>query len=289
MTWRMIRGRASSGEWREAAPRIYVIDGSPSSWEQDLMVACLHGGEGTAVSHRAAARIWRLPIGRSDLVEVTCPRKISLTKGVLHRSRLPREHIRHLGCIPVTDPTRTLCDLGAVVEPDVVELCLDAELAKGLTAMPYLRRRLEAGGGKGVRGSGVIRRIVDSRDPARAPSESVLESRVVRLLRQHKLPLPAQQRPIYRDEKFLGRVDFVYPERGLIIEADSVTWHFSREDWEADLERRNRLTLAGWRVLHLTWFQIKTRPEATAAKLRDVLSLELTLPIRSPDDRRSVD
>lgn len=170
---------------------------------------------------------------------------------------------------------------------DQVETALDAGLVKGLTSHHYLLRRLAEQGSKGVRGSSALRHILESRDPANMPSESALESHVVALLRCARLPLPDQQKAIYSDGRFIGRVDFIYDERRLVLEADSVTWHFSRNAWEADLERRNQLTLAGWRVLHITWFQIKNAPRATTEKVRLALSLVVPLPLRLQNDQRS--
>jgi very-short-patch-repair endonuclease len=214
-----------------------------------------------------------------DTLEITTPRRVK-TNASVHRGTLPSHHIRRVSGIPVTDPSRTLCDIGAVASEDRVEETLDAALMRGLTSPKYLLRRLAENGGKGVRGTKALSEILASRDPANMPSESLLESRFLSLLRQARLPLPEKQKAIYRDGRFVGRVDFIYPSRGLIVEVDSVTWHSSRQAWEEDLERRNQLTLAGLRVLHVTWFQIKSARRATVSKVREALSLDVQLPLR---------
>lgn len=280
MSARMIQNRLASGVLVGRAHGVYAFAAVPNSWEQDLMVASLQAGPEAAISHRPAARLWNLPGFDSSIVEITSPRRITNSKATVHRSTVPTQHVRRVHGIPTTDPTRTLCDMGAVAPVERVEAALDASLAKGLTSHAYLMRRLEQYGGKGVRGTRTLRRILDSRDPSNLPTESELESRFVSLLRRSRLPLPLQQRPIYKDGSFVGRVDFVYPQHDLIVEADSVTWHFSRRAWEDDLERRNRLTLGGWRILHITWFQITSAPKATARRVRGALSLADQLPLR---------
>jgi very-short-patch-repair endonuclease len=279
LTPRMIQKRLETGILLRRAPEVYVFDGVPRGWEQDLMVACLHAGPGSAASHRSAARLWRLPGWNMDTLEITTPRRVK-TNASVHRGTLPSHHIRRVSGIPVTDPSRTLCDIGAVASEDRVEETLDAALMRGLTSPKYLLRRLAENGGKGVRGTKALSEILASRDPANMPSESLLESRFLSLLRQARLPLPEKQKAIYRDGRFVGRVDFIYPSRGLIVEVDSVTWHSSRQAWEEDLERRNQLTLAGLRVLHVTWFQIKSARRATVSKVREALSLDVQLPLR---------
>jgi very-short-patch-repair endonuclease len=281
LTQRMVRKRVETGVLIRRAPGVFVFAGAPHGWEQDLIVACLHAGPGSAASHRSAARLFRLPGWNLDTIEITAPRRVVSPIAIVHTGNLPANQIRRVKGIPVTDPTRLLCDIGAVVSPDRVEEALDACLIRGLTSPNYLLRRLQENGGRGVRGTGAIREILASRDPANMPSESVLETRFRTLLRRRRLPMPEQQRAIYHNGQFVGRVDFIYPSRGVIIEVDSVTWHSSRQAWEEDLERRNQLTLAGWRVLHITWFQMKRAPWGVISKVREALSLEIQLPLQS--------
>jgi very-short-patch-repair endonuclease len=280
LTPRMVQKRLETGILIRRAPEVYVFAAVPRGWEQDLMVACLHAGPGAAASHRSAARLWTLPGWHADTLEISSPRQLRHSIAIVHRSKLPVRQIRRVKGIPVTDPSRTLCDIGSVVTTDRVEEALDAALMRGLTSPTYLLRRLEENGGKGVRGTKALREILASRDPANMPSESILETRFRALLRRGRLPLPEQQKAIYRDGRFIGRVDFIYPSRGLIVEVDSVTWHSSRQAWEEDLERRNQLTLAGWRVIHVTWLQMKSAPKATIAKVREALSLVVQPPLR---------
>ncbi len=96
---------------------------------------------------------------------------------------------------------------------------------------------------------------MEARDPATAPTESVLEDRLVAVLRRGGLPEPVRQHRVGG-----VRVDLAYPEAWLAIEADSRVWHAGRGDVQRNSAKRNLLVGLGWRVLHFTWFDVTTRP-----------------------------
>jgi very-short-patch-repair endonuclease len=59
------------------------------------------------------------------------------------------------------------------------------------------------------------------------------------------------QHRIFDDAGFVARVDFADPDLKLAIEYDGL-WHGERTAFLADRSRLNRLTAAGWVVLHVT-------------------------------------
>jgi very-short-patch-repair endonuclease len=105
--------------------------------------------------------------------------------------------------------------------------------------------------------------------------ESVLERRVSRLLAARALPVPQRQLRIYDEAGLIGRVDFAFPSHKVILEVDGYRFHSAKAHWEKDRERRNRLEAAGWRVLHTTYAQLRSRPEAIIEPLRKLLRPEL--------------
>jgi len=83
----------------------------------------------------------------------------------------------------------------------------------------------------------------------------------------HGLPRPLVNTSIE------GRVrDFFWPDRGLVVEADSYAWHRSPQPLNADRERDVELTLAGLRVLRFTYEQVMHRPHYVIAALRRALT-----------------
>jgi very-short-patch-repair endonuclease len=77
-------------------------------------------------------------------------------------------------------------------------------------------------------------------------------------------PLVAQFR-VFDDAGFVARVDFAYPDLEVAIEYDGL-WHGERRAFLADRARLNRLTAAGWVILHVTADDLR-RPERLVARV----------------------
>lgn len=116
--------RVESGKWRQIYPGVYAVSGSPASWMQKQLGACLWA-QGVA-SHRAGAAVWGLEGFNETLVEVTTERRLRSGQIglVIHRRVLDRRDRTTFNGIPVTTPSRTLLDLAAVVDPQPVEVAL---------------------------------------------------------------------------------------------------------------------------------------------------------------------
>jgi very-short-patch-repair endonuclease len=56
-----------------------------------------------------------------------------------------------------------------------------------------------------------------------------------------------------------------------VVELDGRTVHDTAAAFERDRARDRRLHAAGWRVVRITWRQLREEPEALAADLRAVL------------------
>ncbi|MGH2795426.1 MAG: DUF559 domain-containing protein, partial [Actinomycetota bacterium] len=269
----MIEHRLRVGRWSREALDVFRVAGVPSSWHQALMVACLAWGVGAVVSHRAAAALWRLAGFEPGSVELTVPttRRRS-APGVAHRYRLSRSDTTRIEGVPVTTPARTLLDLAAVAPAELVEEAIDDALRRGLVTIPRLRRRFDAEARPGRRGIATMRSLLEARDPSMPVPASVFERRLLRLVRQARLPEPVRQHEIRDGDRLVGIPDFAFPEQHLAIEADGYRWHSGRVRWEHDRARRNELTLLGWRVIHITWTDLIRRPDATIDTIRAALA-----------------
>lgn len=232
------------------------------------MAACLHAGPGAAASHRAAAVLWGMTGVKDRVVEIVTPRRLRSPGIVVHQTEVGLRSVTQVGPIPATDPTRTLFDLGAVAPAWVVESAVDDALRRRLTTLADLWGLLEAAGGRGRRGTGVLRSLLRDRDPRSAPPESALESRLARLLREAGVPPPTPQLEVPVGGGRTARIDFAWPDAMVAVEADGYRYHSGRASWEHDLARRNALTGSGWRVIHVTWHDVSRRPEATVATIR---------------------
>jgi very-short-patch-repair endonuclease len=190
-----------------------------------------------------------------------------------HRSRdLVPAHTTVRDGVPVTNPMRTLVDLGAVVKPWIVEDALDRALMSKLVPMPAVEWMLHDVARPGRRGCGVLRKVLDERALGATPADGLLEPRMARLLRDHGLPAPAFQHAV---DGF--RVDFAYPDVRLGIEVDGYDPHGARKAFDADRERQNRLVLAGWTVIRFTWTQVVREPGNVARQVRAALGALMCL------------
>jgi very-short-patch-repair endonuclease len=268
-----VHERVRSGRWERVLPEVYRLAGAPRSWHQSLMAAALWA-PGAAVSHRAAAALWELegcPTGSVEL-STTTSRMTREPWMTLHRiSHLDPVDVTRMGPIPVTTPTRTVADLCGVLGRDRVEPALDDALRRGLTSLPRLRWAAERLGGRGRTGARLLAELLRERQAGWTPPASQLESKVERLLRRVGLPPPVSQYEIRDQGMLLGRVDFAYPEAMVAIEADGYRYHSGKVAWQRDRVRRNALTTRGWRVLHVTWDDLQTRPDEVTAEIRGAL------------------
>jgi very-short-patch-repair endonuclease len=171
----------------------------------------------------------------------------------------------------VTTASRTLIDLGAAAPTAEVERAFEAAIRLGLTTPWHVVSRLDELAACGRNGVGVMRTVLRRRDPRLAPTESELETRLWELLADSHLPVPERQYYVADRDGVIGRHDFVYPEQRLVIEAQSARWHLSQEAWRRDMDRRNRLTLAGWRVLEVGWQDIVRRPRKVLTTIESAL------------------
>jgi very-short-patch-repair endonuclease len=170
--------------------------------------------------------------------------------------------------VPVTNPLRTLVDLGAVVKWWTVEDALDRGLAQRLfsvAAVEWFRHEVAR---PGRRGCGVLRKVLDERALGTARPDGLLEPRMARLLKAHGLPPAAFQHVL---PEVGVRVDFAYPDRRIAIEVDGYEIHGTPRAMAADFERQNGLMSSGWAVLRFTWAQVVRQPTAVATAIRAAL------------------
>jgi len=249
------RHRVERGIWVSLHDGVYRIAGAPPTWRGDLLAACLAGGDDTVASHRSAAAIWNVDGGRRDVREILCPRwRRSFEDGpIIHETKaLDARDVTVVDAIPVTTIERTLLDLGAVVTPVVVERAVETALRRELTSLLDLRATVRRLGRRGRNGVGVLRGIIDERDPDRRLTESSMEMRLLQALRAHGLPEPVTQHSIYEGGRFVARVDAAYPDLRIALEYESVDWHTGKAALLRDSARRNAVVAAGWLPVAVT-------------------------------------
>ena len=233
------------------------------------MAAVLTCGPGAILSHRSAGQLWRLVPRASHVPEVTRPRHFRGRSRVLaHRSTVPDDERTVVDGIPVTTVPRTLLDLAAVVSKRRLERALNEAEVLGLTdalSVPDLLKRYP-----GRRGSAVLRQLLRDEATLSGITQNDFEEGFAALLDAHRL-----QRPRFNaDVVVRGRhfnVDCLWREGRLIVELDGRGVHGTARAFETDRERDRLLLADGWRVMRLTWRQVRDDPAEILADLRLLL------------------
>ncbi len=253
---------------------VYRIVGAPVTSLQTLLAGSLAAA--APASHRAATSIWGADLGP------TTPREMLVGDGrhprppgvIVHRTSTldPRDVVRRHG-IPVTNPLRTLVDLGAVATPEQVELALDSFTSRKLITVAGARAYREKLAGQGHRGVGVLDRVLTGRALGDQSPDSVLEPTMARLCPRFGLPMPPFQVWVLVDGMW-RRLDFAYLDELVNVEVDGYEHHGGDDvRWEDDLDRNAALTAAGWRVLRTSKTTLTRRPAKLAGHVRDTLAL----------------
>ncbi len=273
-TLRQVQQRRETGLWIQVHAGVYRVAGAPEGWEQRVLAACLAAGTGAAASHRSAARLWGLDKSQQPAIELSVgsTRFHRLTWVTVHRSTDVQRSIATLkNGILITNPARTLVDLGAVQSRRAVERCLEVALSRRLVTLHGLRSTLESVARRGRRGVGVLRGLLDERSENDELAESVLEARMLRLCRTQGLPDPVCQHDVHSGTRFVGRVDFAYPADHVAIEVDGYESHASLDAFRHDRARQNDLVALGWTVLRFTWDDVLHHPVPVARAVTLVL------------------
>ena len=261
-----------TGRLETLHPGVYRLGGAPATWEQAVAAAVAAAGPGAVASHRAAARLWGLHDADRVEVSIRHSRALRLRGVVVHRSLdLGRATASRRRGIAVTNPLRTLVDLGAVLDKAQVEDALDRALVSRLVTIAGAEGALSEVSRRGRRGAGVLRAVLDGRALGDERPDSLLEPRMARLLRAHGFPSAVFQHPVTLDGGFVANPDFAYPDRRIAIEVDGFESHSTPRALQADLDRQNLLVAGGWTVLRFTWADVVRRPNKVASAVARVL------------------
>ena len=235
------------------------------------MIASLSCGESALISHRGAAALRRLEPFDRGTIELTLARGVRLKDRhwIIHRGLvLPRDHSRVRG-IPVTSTARTLLDIASICSDETTEAALDSALRRKLVTIESMRRYVSEVGPRA--GVPLLRALLDAREGIVIP-HSRFETRLFRVLARARLPRPIPQFRIHDHAGlFVAQVDFAYPGARVAIETDSYRFHSDPADWERDLERRNRVTILDWRLLHIGWIKLARHPDEVVDMVRTAL------------------
>ena len=237
---------------------VYAVGHRPPSALTTAMAAVLAGGDGAALSHRAAGALLRIVPRWPSPVEVTAPRERSHPGITVHRSRLDETTTRH--GIPVTSAARTLLDLADVLDDKALARAVNEAYVLRLTTPHELAALL-------ARSLGRRTARLTPHATLTGATRSHLEDRFLRFVKRYRLPVPELNQQIAGH-----KVDAVWRAQKLIAELDSYRFHATRQAFERDRERDADLLTAGFSTLRITDRRLKNDAANEAQRLRALLS-----------------
>lgn len=260
MTPAAIRQRRLNGRLHQVHRGIYAVGRRELSRYGELMAAVLACGPGAQLSHQSAAELWRLRGRVEGPIDVAIPGDVPRRRPGITTHRCRHRRRRQVHRIPVADPVSVLIDLAAELPTEEVEDAVNEADRLDLIRTHRLRPALD----KEPRrpGIGRLKAILDAQSFSRAAN--ALERRFFAIVRDAGLPSPDTQRRLGR-----YRVDFFWPDRGLVVETDSLRHHRTAAEQAADLGRDQAHARAGLRTLRFTHSQVFYRPDHVRAVLRD--------------------
>lgn len=217
-----------------------------------LAVAAAVMNPGVHVSHLATASLsgwgWWAPAPQPCVTHDGGLGLTDLSAVHVHRAHLGGFDRWQHGSVPVTSPGRTVCDVAREFGTEAGLCVADAAAHAGDLRRIDLRRSVEQA--RDWPGGRNLHRLVELLDPR---AESVLESRSRYAMPRVGIPPPLTQVLLYDLRGvFIARVDFFWPELGVVGEADGAAKYRGPEDvvQEKDREdavRRLRLGFVRWR------------------------------------------
>jgi hypothetical protein len=232
-----------------------------------LSAAVLACGKGTVISHRSAGALLGLLNDGPAVIDVIPPQERGRQiDGIrFHRMRAARrDEVGTVDGIPCTSPARTLVDLAGSVGDWTMRSCFERAAQRRILDIPAIEESMDPG----RRGNKSLCALVDEWRRAapvakKGNLKSPLEAKVLPLVLRRGLPAPLLNAPI---EIPNGRieVDFLWPDRRLVVEADSRDFHGTEVAFERDRRRDRELFSVGYNTLRVTHQQAEREASAVA-------------------------
>jgi very-short-patch-repair endonuclease len=257
-----IRHRIARGRLHPVRRGVYSLGRPHVTRHGRWMAAVLACGPGAVLSHMAAAALWEI-VNASALEVTVLNGGMRRPEGItVHRRRglRPDEVTEHRG-IPVTSPVRTLIDIAPRLEREPLEAAINQADTLDLCDPEALREALDAITGQpGVR---ALRTVLDRRTFTLTDSE--LERRFLRIVREIGMAKP--ETGVWLNG---FKVDFYWPDLGLVVETDGLRFHRTPAQQARDRIRDQAHTAAGLTPLRFTRAQVRFEPNYVGETLAAV-------------------
>jgi hypothetical protein len=227
-------------------------------------------GPGAALSHLSAAVLWGIVEGPLFPVHVSLAKRSGIAtreRTKLHRlMKLDADEVTARDAIPVTTVSRTILDVAAAVRGRRLEQVV--RRASRLRLFDLREQQAVLGRHPHRPGAAELGRLLAMLHGRGTDDfRSRMEIAFAQLCDDYGLP-----RPVVNGILLGERVDFHWPGTTLVIETDSFEFHAMPTTFANDRRRDQKLTLAGYTVVRLTWDQVTGDARATAATISALLN-----------------
>jgi very-short-patch-repair endonuclease len=264
-----IQHRIARGRLHLVHRGVYAVGQPDLTCHGRWMAAVLACGPAAAISHHSAGQLLGIVRERPGRIHVAVPsRRRPRHAGIVahRRSRLGPSEVAEVDGIPVTNIVTTLIDLATLVTDGELERAVNAADRLDFIDPEALGAALEAQPRQ--RGLGRLKRLLDRHTFSLTDSE--LERRFRLIARGAGLDPPETQ--IWLNGH---RVDFYWPDLGLVVETDGLRYHRTPAQQAVDRERDQAHTTAGLVPLRFTHAPVRYEPDrvertlgAVAARIR---------------------
>lgn len=259
--------RLARGEWVAVHPRVYHPADRELSERGRVRAGALWAGDGATLIGTSAASWWHMttdPVGDIRLAvgpgggHTTPPGLLATRRAVVDRVLVDGVWV----------PRRGEAALDAAVELGLVDGArfVDRALQEDKVSVETLRQALDARGPR--HGTVLARRLVTLAEGGARFEAERLANRVLRAagisggVPNLELRLPGWGVAI---------ADIAFRDRRVAVEVDGWAYHRDVDQFRRDGMRRNELTLAGWIVIQVTWYELVNDPHRFIDSVRRAL------------------
>jgi hypothetical protein len=235
-----IQHRIEKGSLHRVGRGVYAVGRPELDRSGRWMAAVLGCGPGAALSFGSAAALWGIERERRGAIEISIPvASVRRRQDVLihRRPNLHAEEVVVEGGIPVTSVVRTFIDIAAHLTTPEIERAVNAADRLGLIDPESLLDSLALHPGK--QGVGSLHAILGARTFRLTDSE--LERRFLHIVADVGLPVPLTGRWLNG-----FKVDFHWPDLGLVVETDGLRYHRTPAQQARDRLRTRPISPPEW-------------------------------------------
>lgn len=273
LTWHALEWGERTQRWRRVCRGVYAEGPeAPNSFDREMASVLLSG---RAARGGVAATLHRLDI-------------LTL-RGSRTRRPLRDDQVISLGGVRCANGVQTLVDLAAVATDLRWEQAMESALHRRATTVDEIAALVPELGRARTPGTTRIRRVLTLRPPGAAPTESLLETLMVQLVRQvPTLAAPVRQLVVTtRSGDFVARIDLCWPTIGLFIELDG-QHHLGQPVYDASRETAI-VASTGWLCGRFTWREVVRFPQSTRRRLCALAEQARLRPIHPAPDLATVE